>query len=62
MFFEPEKRPATYQLSPAFHHKFTIKKPRPATRFSQNSLQNRPNPLQKKTPKYATSQNDATGD
>src|ERR1700733_4051346 len=29
-------------LSPAFHHKFTIKKPRSATTFSQKPLQKRP--------------------
>jgi hypothetical protein len=34
---------STCQLSPAFHHEFTIKKPRSATRFSQNPQQKRPN-------------------
>jgi hypothetical protein len=29
-------------LSPAFHHKFTIKKPRSAPRFSQKPLQKHP--------------------
>jgi hypothetical protein len=29
MFFEPENQPSTHQLSPAIHHNFTIKKPRP---------------------------------
>jgi hypothetical protein len=39
MFFEPEKRPSTSQLSPAIHHNFTTKKPRPTTRFRQNPQQ-----------------------
>jgi hypothetical protein len=42
LFFEPKKRPSTRQLSPAFHHELTIKKPRSATRFCQNPQQNRP--------------------
>jgi hypothetical protein len=38
-------------LSPAFHHDFTIKKPRSAHRFSQKPLQKRkfPTPEKKKT-------------
>jgi hypothetical protein len=48
MFFEPEKWPSTYQLSPAIHHKFTIKKPRSAHRFCQNPQQKRVNQLGKK--------------
>jgi len=48
LFFEPEKQPSNRQLSPAFHHEFTIKKPRSATRFCQNPQQNRLNSPQKK--------------
>jgi hypothetical protein len=39
MFFAHKNHPETHQLSPAFHHEFTIKKPRSATRFSQKPLQ-----------------------
>jgi hypothetical protein len=35
MILEPEKRLSTHQLSPAFHHDLTIKKPRSTARFSQ---------------------------
>ena len=51
MFFEPEKWPSTYQLSPAIHHKFTIEKPRSAPRFCQNPQQKRVNQPRKKTAK-----------
>jgi hypothetical protein len=40
MFFKHKNRPRTHQLSPAFHHEFTIKKPRSAARFSQNPCKN----------------------
>jgi hypothetical protein len=33
LFFEPETRPSTHQLSPPIHHNFTTKKPRSTTRF-----------------------------
>jgi hypothetical protein len=39
LLLEPENVPSPYQLSPAIHHKFTIKKPRSATRFCQNPQQ-----------------------
>jgi hypothetical protein len=39
MFFASELRPFSHHRSPAFHHKFTIKKPQSATTFSQKPLQ-----------------------
>jgi hypothetical protein len=41
MFFAAELRSFSHHLSPAFHHKFTIKKPPSAPRFSQNPPQKR---------------------
>jgi hypothetical protein len=39
MFFAGELRPFSHHRSPAFHHKFTIKKPSSAATFSQKPLQ-----------------------
>jgi hypothetical protein len=41
MFFASELRPFSHHRSPAFHHKFTIKKPQSATAFSQKPPQKR---------------------
>ena len=37
--FAANLRPSSHHLSPAFHHEFTIKKPRSATVFSQKPQQ-----------------------
>jgi hypothetical protein len=42
MFFAAELGSFSHHLSPAFHHKFTIKKPPSAPRFSQKPLQKHP--------------------
>jgi hypothetical protein len=47
-FSKPEKRPPTHHNSPRFHHKLTIKTPRPSARFSQNPLQKWQNDSAKK--------------
>jgi hypothetical protein len=62
MSFEPEERPSTCQLSPAFHHEFTIIKNHVLQRVFANAPAKPPNLHRKKNSKYATSQNDATGD
>src|SRR5437870_1104199 len=49
-FSKPKKRPSTHHDSPRFHHKLTIKKPHPTTRFSQNPPQKPQNHLNKKIP------------
>jgi hypothetical protein len=48
MFFAPKKRPSKHHVSPAFHHKFTIKKPRSATRLAKNPSKNTEISSQKK--------------
>jgi hypothetical protein len=47
-FSEAENVSIRTTLSPAIHHKFTIKKPRSAPRFCQNPQQKRENHRQKK--------------
>jgi hypothetical protein len=47
--FVRKKPPSTSHDSPRIHHKFTIKKPRSATHFRQNPLQNDENSPQKIT-------------
>jgi hypothetical protein len=50
LFFEPETRPSTHQLSPPIHHNFTTKKPRSTTRFCQNPQQKRGSTTPPKNP------------
>jgi hypothetical protein len=40
MFFVSKKQPSTHHVYHAFHHDLTIKKPRSAPHFLQNTLKN----------------------
>jgi hypothetical protein len=54
MFFAAELRPFSHHLSPAFHHKSTIKKPPFATTFSQKPRKNAVSPVQRKIRKKSS--------
>jgi hypothetical protein len=56
MFLAGKLTPSSYHLSPAFHHKFTIKKPPSAPRFLQKPLQKRPSTTPKKYPQKTTTE------
>jgi hypothetical protein len=48
MFLAGKLTPSSHHLSPALHHKFTIKKPPSAPRFLQKPLQKHPSTTPKK--------------
>jgi len=56
VFFAAELTSFSHHLSPASHHKFTIKKPPSAPRFSQKPLQKHHSTTPEKTTQKTTAE------